>query len=107
MGGTGVDLLEFVYYSTTVEAKGINTKVLNGVKVEASTIATANVRMEPGRWHRRRTNRCGYFGTTVFDFSSSLSAKSQLPDRPAFQGLDCFQPSSRAYAAGDVSRLGA
>ena len=29
---------------------------------------------------------------SVFDFSSSLSAKSQLPDRPAFQGWIAFNP---------------
>ena len=31
----------------------------------------------------------------LFDFSSSLSAKAQLPDRPAFQGWIAFNPAVR------------
>lgn len=47
-------------------------------------------------WHEVDSSDCALQvvdGTpSVFDFSSRLSAKSQLPDRPAFQGWIAFNP---------------
>jgi hypothetical protein len=47
-------------------------------------------------WHEVDSEDCSIQlvdGTpSLFDFSLSLSAKSQLPDRPAFQGWIAFNP---------------
>ena len=45
-GRYAVDLLEPVSYRITVEVQGFKTEILNNVKVDTSTIATANVTME-------------------------------------------------------------
>lgn len=47
-GRYAVDLLEPVSYRITVEAKGFKTAVLENVKVDTSSISTANVTLEPG-----------------------------------------------------------
>ncbi len=47
-GRYAVDLLEPVSYRVTVEVKGFKTEVVDNVKVDTSTIATANITMEPG-----------------------------------------------------------
>lgn len=50
-------------------------------------------------WHQVDSRDCAIQlvdGTPVlFDFSSWVSAKSQLPDRPAFQGWIAFNPRSK------------
>lgn len=47
-------------------------------------------------WHREDSEGCAIQlvdGTpSLFDFCSCLSARSQLPDRPAFQGWIAFNP---------------
>ena len=47
-GRYAVDLLEPVAYRITVEVQGFKTGVLEPVKVDTSTIATANITLEPG-----------------------------------------------------------